>query len=244
MNSLGLTEPQPENNVARILIEMLAVTLSKNARARAPCSCRPGTRRSDCRGRGTSNGRCACSRSSPTRPTCSTTATFSTAPERLPRKVDDLKRQAREELTRIEEMGGAVAAVDTGYLKQQLVRVEYGAARERSSAATRLSSASTNISKRALAAGRCRGLHSHCVRRTPSADRPSGSRPGAHSRDNAAVAEALEELKRAAAAGTNIMPASIACAKAGVTTGEWGWSPARGLRRISRADRCGSRDAQ
>ena len=59
VNSLGLTEPQPENNVYRILIEAMAVTLSKKA------SCRPGTRRSACHARGTSNGRCACSRSSP-----------------------------------------------------------------------------------------------------------------------------------------------------------------------------------
>ena len=49
VNSLGLTEQQPENNVYRILLEMLAVTLSKDARA-APCSCRPGTRRWACRG--------------------------------------------------------------------------------------------------------------------------------------------------------------------------------------------------
>ncbi len=51
----------------------------EEARAPAPCSCRPGTRRSACRARGTSSGRCACSRSSPTRPTCSSTATSSTA---------------------------------------------------------------------------------------------------------------------------------------------------------------------
>ena len=56
----------------------------EEARAPAPCSCRPGTRRSACRGRGTSNGRCACSRSSPTRPTCSNTATSSTARPRSP----------------------------------------------------------------------------------------------------------------------------------------------------------------
>src|SRR5262249_41183068 len=44
------------------------------------------------------------------------------------------------------------------------------------------------------------------------------------SRDKAAVAEALKDLKRAATSGGNIMPASIVCAKAGVTTGEWGWT--------------------
>ncbi len=79
VNSLGLTEQQPENNVYRILLSMLAVTLVEEGAAPAPCSCRPGTRRSACRGPGTSNGRCACSRSSPTRPTCSNMATFSTA---------------------------------------------------------------------------------------------------------------------------------------------------------------------
>ena len=62
VNSLGLTEQQPENNVYRILLEMLAVVLSKNAPARA-VQLPPGTRRLACRGLSTSNGRCACSRS-------------------------------------------------------------------------------------------------------------------------------------------------------------------------------------
>ena len=56
----------------------------RRARGRAPCSCRPGTKRSGCRARGTSNGRCACSRSSPTRPTSWNTATSSTARRRSP----------------------------------------------------------------------------------------------------------------------------------------------------------------
>ena len=79
VNSLGLTEQQPENNVYRILIEMLAVTLSKNARARGPCSCPPGTRRSACRGPGISNVTLGCSRSWPMRPTCWNMAICSTA---------------------------------------------------------------------------------------------------------------------------------------------------------------------
>jgi (2R)-ethylmalonyl-CoA mutase len=82
VNSLGLTEQQPENNVYRILLEMLAVTLSKNARAR--CSFRPGTRRSACRGPGTSNGRCACSRSLPSRPISWSSTTSSTDRRRSP----------------------------------------------------------------------------------------------------------------------------------------------------------------
>ncbi len=76
VNSLGLTEAQPENNVQRIVLEMLAVTLSRDARARAVSS-RPGTRRWACLGPGTSSGACASSRCSRTSRTCSSTATCS-----------------------------------------------------------------------------------------------------------------------------------------------------------------------
>ena len=82
VNSLGLTEPQPENNVARILIEMLAVTLSKNARARA-VQLPAWNEALGLPRRGTNNGHCACNRSLLTRPTCSITAIFSTDRERL-----------------------------------------------------------------------------------------------------------------------------------------------------------------
>jgi (2R)-ethylmalonyl-CoA mutase len=77
VNSFGLTEQQPENNVYRILLEALAVVLSKRSRAR--CNCRHGTRRWACHGRGTSSGACGCSRSWPMRPICSSTTTCSTA---------------------------------------------------------------------------------------------------------------------------------------------------------------------
>jgi ethylmalonyl-CoA mutase len=78
VNSLGLTEQQPENNITRILIEMLGVTLSRTP-GPGRCSCRRGTRRSACPARGTSSCRCGCSRCSPSRPTCSRTATCSRA---------------------------------------------------------------------------------------------------------------------------------------------------------------------
>ena len=80
VNSLGLTEAQPENNVQRIVLEMLAVTLSKRARARSVQL--PGVERGAraAAARGTSSGRCGCSRCWPSRPTCSSTATCSTAP--------------------------------------------------------------------------------------------------------------------------------------------------------------------
>src|SRR6187399_1928841 len=120
VNSLGLTEPQPENNVARILIEMLAVTLSKSARARAvqlpawnealglprPWDQQWSLRMQQILAYETD--------------LLDYGDIFDGSGE-VTRKVEELKQQAREELKRIAEMGGAVAAVDTGYMKQQLV---------------------------------------------------------------------------------------------------------------------------
>src|SRR4249919_3633956 len=120
VNSLGLTEQQPENNVTRILIEMLAVTLSKRARARAvqlpawnealglprPFDQQWSLRMQQIMAYETD---------------LLDYGDIFDGSKEIAAKVEELKRQAREELTRIEAMGGAVAAVDTGYLKQQLV---------------------------------------------------------------------------------------------------------------------------
>src|SRR5664279_1290788 len=78
VNSLGLTEAQPENNIQRIVLEMLGSRCPRTL-VPAPSSCPPGTRRSGCRGRGTSSGRCASSRCWPTRPTCWSTTICSPA---------------------------------------------------------------------------------------------------------------------------------------------------------------------
>jgi len=222
VNSLGLTEPQPENNVARILIEMLAVTLSKNARARAvqlpawnealglP---RPWDQQWSLR--------------------MQQILAYETdlldygdifdGSDEITRKVEELKRQAKEELKRIDDMGGAVAAVDTGYLKQQLVE----------SNTTRLEAIECGEQ---IVVGVNKYLESEPSPLAGAADAILTVSEDAElgqierlkawraSRDNAAVATALKELKRAAAGGGNIMPASITCAKAGVTTGEWGWT--------------------
>jgi (2R)-ethylmalonyl-CoA mutase len=222
VNSLGLTEPQPENNVARILIEMLAVTLSKNARARAvqlptwnealglP---RPWDQQWSLR--------------------MQQILAYETdlldygdifdGSDEIAHKVDDLKRQAKEELKRIEEMGGAVAAVDTGYMKQQLVESNTA----RLEAIERGEQTVVGVNKY---------LESEPSPLVGAADAiltvPEAAERGQieqlkawrAARDNNAVAAALKELKRSATAGINIMPASIACAKAGVTTGEWGWT--------------------
>jgi (2R)-ethylmalonyl-CoA mutase len=222
VNSLGLTEQQAENNVPRILLEMLAVTLSKGARARAvqlpawnealglP---RPWDQQWSLR--------------------MQQILAYETdlleygdifdGSSEIARKVEELKAQAKEELARIEEMGGAVAAVDTGYLKQQLVesntarleriergeQVVVGVNKYFESEASPLAAAADAI-----------------LTVSEDAERSQIERLKAWraQRDGKAVEAALAELKKAAASGANIMPASIACAKAGVTTGEWGWT--------------------
>jgi (2R)-ethylmalonyl-CoA mutase len=222
VNSLGLTEPQPENNVARILIEMLAVTLSKNARARAvqlptwnealglP---RPWDQQWSLR--------------------MQQILAYETdlldygdifdGSDEIAHKVDDLKRQAKDELKRIEEMGGAVAAVDTGYMKQQLVESNTA----RLEAIERGEQIVVGVNKYLESEPSPLAGAADAILTVPeAAERGQIEQLKAWraARDNNGVAAALKELKRSATAGTNIMPASIACAKAGVTTGEWGWT--------------------
>ncbi len=222
VNSLGLTEPQPENNVARILIEMLAVTLSKNARARAvqlpawnealglP---RPWDQQWSLR--------------------MQQILAFETdlldygdifdGSAEIERKVDDLKAQAKEELKRIDEMGGAVAAVESGYMKQQLV--ESNTARLEAIERGEQVVVGVNRYLETEPSPLTGGIDS-IMTVSQDAERDQLERLAAWraQRDKRAVADALAELKRAATTGGNIMPASIACAKAGVTTGEWGWT--------------------
>ena len=128
VNSLGLTEQQPENNVSRILIEMLAVTLSKNARARAvqlpawnealglprPWDQQWSLRMQQILAYETD--------------LLEYGDMFDGSAE-IARKVDELKREAKEELARIEEMGGAVAAVETRLHEARAGRIQHRAAR-------------------------------------------------------------------------------------------------------------------
>src|SRR5258707_5647013 len=222
VNSLGLTEQQPENNVTRILIEMLAVTLSKNARARAvqlpawnealglprPWDQQWSLRMQQILAYETDlleygdlfDGSAA-----------------------MTRKVDELKREAKEELKRIEEMGGAVAAVETGYMKRALVDSNTA----RLEAIERGDQIVVGVNKylESEPSPLTGGVESIM---TVSAEAETGQierlKAWRAARDAGAVAAALKDLKRAAAGGSNIMPASIVCAKAGVTTGAWGWT--------------------
>ena len=222
VNSLGLTEPQPENNVARILIEMLAVTLSKNARARAvqlpawnealglprPWDQQWSLRMQQILAYETD--------------LLDYGDIFDGSGE-ISRKVDELKRQAKDELKRIEDMGGAVAAVDTGYLKQQLVESNTA----RLEAIERGDQIVVGVNKYLESEPSPLADAADAILMV-SEDAERGQieklKAWRAQRDNKAVQEALAELKRAATGNANIMPASIQCAKAGVTTGEWGWT--------------------
>ena len=220
VNSLGLTEQQPENNVTRILIEMLAVTLSKDARARAvqlpawnealglprPWDQQWSLRMQQILAYETD--------------LLEYSDIFDGSPV-IAAKVAELKAAAREELKHVEALGGTVAAVESGYLKQQLVesnsrRVE---AIERGEQTVVGVNRFTETEPSPLAAAAGAVL---TVAAEAEADQIARLNTWRAARDSHAVAAALDGLRKAAKSGANIMPASIACAKAGVTTGEWG----------------------
>ncbi|MGD9766211.1 MAG: methylmalonyl-CoA mutase family protein [Pseudolabrys sp.] len=222
VNSLGLTEPQPENNVARILIEMLAVTLSKKARARAvqlpawnealglprPWDQQWSLRMQQILAYETD--------------LLDYGDIFDGSAE-IDRKVEELKREAREELRRIDQMGGAVTAVESGYMKRQLV--ESNTARLEAIERGAQTVVGVNRFIESEASPLTGGVEA-ILTVSADAERDQIERLVAWraARDDKAVQAALDDLKRAAKSGANIMPPSIACAKAGVTTGEWGWA--------------------
>ena len=220
VNSLGLTEQQPENNVYRILLEMLAVTLSKNARARAvqlpAWSEALGLPR-------------------PWDQQWSLRAQQILAYETdlleygdifdgstvMDAKVEALKAEAREELARIDQMGGAVAAVDSAYMKERLV--ESNSARLEEIEAGRQVVVGVNRYVETAPSPLSTGAGSiHVVDAGVEAEQVAALKKWRAARDNDAVEAALADLRAAAKEGRNIMEPSIACAKAGVTTGEWG----------------------
>ncbi len=219
VNSLGLTEQQPENNVYRILLEMLAVTLSKNARARsvqlpawneALGLPRPWDQQWSLR---------AQQILALETDLLEYGDLFDGSPV-IEAKVDDLKREALAELAHIDQMGGAIKAVETGYIKERLV--ESNAARVAAIESGDQTVVGVNAYKETAQPG-LSGGSSSVVTVDASAERDQIERLQAwrKQRDAKAVAATLESLRQAATDGRNIMEPSIACAKAGVTTGEW-----------------------
>jgi len=220
VNSLGLTEAQPENNIQRIVLEMLAVTLSKDARARAvqlpawnealglP---RPWDQQWSLR--------------------IQQVLAFESdlleyddifsGSAVIEGKVAELVTAAREEIERVQALGGAVAAVESGYMKQQLVashaarraRIEAGDdivvgvnrfdTTEENPLLTDLDSAIQTVDAEVESAA------------------VAAIRQWRAERDQEAVSAALEELRQVAGTDQNLMAATLACARVGVTTGEW-----------------------
>jgi (2R)-ethylmalonyl-CoA mutase len=217
VNSLGLTEQQPENNVYRILIEMLAVTLSKKARARAvqlpawnealglP---RPWDQQWSMR--------------------MQQIMAFETdlleygdlfdGNPVVEGKVAALKAGARAELANLESMGGAISAID--YMKGRLVESNA----ERVNRIERGDTVVVGVNKyTASEPSPLLGEDGGIMVVDPAVEQEQIGRLEAWraARDAEEVRAALEALSRAAREGRNVMPASIAAARAGVTTGEW-----------------------
>ncbi|MGD2002682.1 MAG: protein meaA [Paracoccaceae bacterium] len=217
VNSLGLTEQQPENNVYRILIEMLAVTLSKKARARAvqlpawnealglP---RPWDQQWSMR--------------------MQQIMAFETdlleyedlfdGNPAVDAKVEALKEGARHELSNLEGMGGAIQSIE--YMKSRLV--DSNADRlnkiERNETIVVGVNKFTNGEESPLTTGDG-GIM--VVDPAVEADQIERLNAWRVDRDEDAVHSALAALRAAAQSGDNVMEPSIAAAKAGVTTGEW-----------------------
>jgi (2R)-ethylmalonyl-CoA mutase len=221
VNSLGLTERQPENNIIRIVLEMLAVTLSKRARARAvqlpawnealglprPWDQQWSLRaqqilayESDLLDYGD---------------------LFDGSPV-VEKKVRDIADAAWAELAKVLELGGAVRCVESGYVKERLVssNARRVAAIERGEQVVVGVNQFVETAPSPLLADGGAGA---ILQIDPAIEREQKEKIAKFraSRDAAKVAAALERLVAAAKGGENVMPASIAAAHAGVTTGEW-----------------------
>jgi (2R)-ethylmalonyl-CoA mutase len=217
VNSLGLTEQQPENNVYRILIEMLAVTLSKNARARAvqlpawnealglprPWDQQWSLRMQQILAYETD--------------LLEFDDLFDGNPA-IDRKVQALMDGARAELATIDGMGGAVEAI--AYMKGRLVESNAARIRGIETGATTVVGVNKWESGEPspLTAGDDAIMVSDPAAEADQLDRLEKWKAA---RDPKAVEAALTALRKAAQDGTNIMPPSIDAARAGVTTGEW-----------------------
>ena len=218
VNSLGLTEQQPENNVYRILIEMLAVTLSKKARARAvqlpawnealglprPWDQQWSLRMQQIMAFETD--------------ILEYDDLFDENPA-VERKVAALKDGALAELALIDSMGGAVEAIE--YMKSRLV--ESNAARISQIESGEMTVVGVNAYQTGepspLTAGEDAVMNVDPATEVEQIERLHNWRAN---RNQEAAQTSLNALRKAAVDGSNIMPPSIAAAKAGVTTGEWG----------------------
>ncbi|MEE3359974.1 MAG: protein meaA [Pseudomonadota bacterium] len=217
VNSLGLTEQQPENNVYRILIEMLAVTLSKRARARAvqlpawnealglprPWDQQWSMRMQQIMAYETD--------------LLEYDDLFDNNPA-VDRKVAELKEGARAELANLGSMGGAIESIE--YMKSRLVDSNA----DRLNRIEKQETVVVGVNRWTEGeASPLVGEDGGIMVVDPAVEQEQIARLNEwrDERDSAAVEAALAGLREAASNGQNVMEASIAAAKAGVTTGEW-----------------------
>jgi ethylmalonyl-CoA mutase len=220
VNSLGLTEAQPENNVQRIVLEMLGVTLSRNARARAvqlpawnealglP---RPWDQQWSLR--------------------LQQVLAFESdlleyddifdGSTVIEAKVAELVEGARAEMDRVQAMGGAIAAVESGYMKQALVSAH--AARRARIESGEEKIVGVNVFETTEPSPLTADLDAAIMAADPAAEQSALTSVAEWKaqRDEAAVTEALARLAADAKTDTNLMAATLAAARAGATTGEW-----------------------
>ncbi len=220
VNSLGLTEAQPENNIQRIVLEMLAVTLSRDARARAvqlpawnealglP---RPWDQQWALR--------------------MQQVLAFETdlleyedlfAGSRVVEaRVTEIAEGARAEIDCVQGMGGAVAAVESGYMKSQLV-TSLAARRRRMEDGEDVVVGVNRFTETDPSPLQAEGAGAILtVDPATEPDAVAAVRQWRAGRDQGAVDEALADLTAAAKTDANLVEASMGCARAGVTTGEW-----------------------
>jgi (2R)-ethylmalonyl-CoA mutase len=220
VNSLGLTEAQPENNVQRIVLEMLAVTLSRDARARAvqlpawnealglP---RPWDQQWALR--------------------MQQVLAFETdlleyedlfeGSRVVEARVGEIAEGARAEIDRVQGMGGAIAAVESGYMKSQLVSSLADRRRRMEDGEDVVVGVNrfTETDPSPLQAEGAAAIEA--IDPATEAEAVAAIRAWRAGRDQAAVDDALRGLTDAAKTDANLVEASMACARAGVTTGEW-----------------------
>jgi ethylmalonyl-CoA mutase len=220
VNSLGLTEAQPENNVQRIVLEMLAVTLSKDARARAvqlpawnealglP---RPWDQQWALR--------------------MQQVLAYETdlldyedifeGSHVMEAKTASIVEGARAEIAKVAEMGGAVAAVDSGYMKSQLVSSLAGRRMRLESGEDTVVGVNkfTSTEPSPLQAEGAEAIF--VVDKEVEEQAREALTAWRSDRDDATVKAALDRLTEAAGGSENLMEATLECARAGVTTGEW-----------------------
>jgi len=218
VNSLGLTAQQPENNVARIIIEMLAVTLSKSSRARAiqlpgwnealglP---RPWDQQWSLR--------------------FQQILAFETdlleyedlfeGSKVIDDKVKSLKKEAYEEIKKIDDMGGAAVALENGYMKEALVASLSRRSKDIEDGIKKVVGVNCYTETENSELGANEAIHK--IDETTVTKKIESLINFKKNRDNKKVSDSLEKLKESVVNSQNIMDATIECVINGVTTGEW-----------------------